>query len=96
MSHSAAAQMIQFKWSRQSGWETTMRKHILASVLAAGLVLAGCRTPPASVHWEYRVARSLAEVNELAGQGWTVVGFSEYAANSSTIYTSYLLKRSKP
>ena len=68
-----------------------MKKSLLL-VAACGLLLAGCSTAHHATKWEYRQAGSLAEVNQLAEQGWTVVNF---AIPQGGPY-QYLLRRPKP
>jgi uncharacterized protein YceK len=68
-----------------------MKKSLLL-IAACGLLLAGCCTAHRSTKWEYRQTNSLAEVNQLADQGWTVVNF---AIPGGGPY-EYLLKRPKP
>ncbi len=67
-------------------------KRPLLLIAACGFLLAGCCTAHHATKWEYRQANSLAEVNELAEQGWTVVSF---AIPRSYNY-EYLLRRPKP
>ena len=68
-----------------------MKKSLLL-ITACGFVLAGCCTAQPVRKWEYRQTNSLAEVNQLADQGWTVVNF---AIPGGGPY-EYLLKRAKP
>ncbi len=68
-----------------------MKKSLLL-ITACGFLLAGCCTAHHVTKWEYRQATSLAEVNQLAEQGWTVVNF---AVPDSGPW-QYLLKRAKP
>jgi hypothetical protein len=67
-------------------------KKSLILIAACGFLLAGCCTTHHVTIWEYRMASSLAEVNQLADQGWTVVNFS--MPNGGPY--QYLLKRAKP
>ena len=57
------------------------------------LLLGGCCTGHHVTKWEYRMATSLKEVNELADQGWIVVNFSMPGQGGPN---KYLLKRPKP
>jgi hypothetical protein len=61
-------------------------------IAACGLLLAGCSTPHHASKWEYRHAQTLAEVNQLAEQGWTVVTFAMPESGP----WQYLLKRPNP
>jgi hypothetical protein len=67
-------------------------KKSLILIAAGALLLAGCCTAHHVTKWEYRMGGSLAEVNQLADQGWTVVNF---AIPNGGQY-QYLLKRAKP
>jgi hypothetical protein len=69
-----------------------MNKSLQVLIVACGLLLAGCCTAHHATRWEYRMTSNLAEVNQLADQGWTVVNF---AMPESGRY-QYLLKRAKP
>ncbi len=68
-----------------------MTKSLLL-IITCGFLLAGCCTAHHVTKWEYRQATSLAEVNQLAEQGWTVVNF----AMPDSGPWQYLLKRAKP
>ncbi len=70
-----------------------MKKHLKVAsiVVACGFLLAGCCTAHQATKWEYRTSSSLAEVNQLAEQGWTVVNL---AVPDSGPW-QYLLKRAK-
>ena len=68
-----------------------MKKSLLL-ITACGFVLAGCCTAHQATKLEYRQAQTLAEVNQLAEQGWTVVNL---AIPYSGPY-EYLLRRPKP
>jgi uncharacterized protein YceK len=68
-----------------------MKKSLLLMAVS-GFLLAGCCTAHHVTKWEYRQTNTLAEVNQLADQGWTVVNF---AIPGSGPY-EYLLKRAKP
>jgi len=70
----------------------TMRKAALFAALGA-LTLTGCCSVHHATKWEYRLATSLKEVNELADQGWTV---SSFAMPGQGGPNEYLLKRPKP
>ncbi len=65
----------------------------LPLIALCGLLLAGCCTTHHAVKWEYRMASSLAEVNQLADQGWIVVNFAMPGQGGPN---QYLLKRAKP
>ncbi len=68
-----------------------MKKSLILSA-ACGFLLAGCCTAHRVTKWEYRQSSSLAEVNQLAEQGWTVVKFAVPEGGPF----QYLLKRPKP
>jgi protein involved in sex pheromone biosynthesis len=75
-----------------------MKKHIALGLVASTLFLAGCCTSHHVAQWEYREASGMGEVNQLAAQGWTVVGYStsDYDnGQSSGHYQHFLLKRPK-
>ncbi len=61
-------------------------------LMASGFLLAGCCTSRKTTKWEYRASTDLAEVNQLADQGWIVVNFAMPDAGP----WGYLLKRAKP
>jgi hypothetical protein len=67
-------------------------KESLMLVSVCELLLAGCGAARHAMKWEYQQAQTLAEVNQLAEQGWTVVNL---AIPSSGPY-EYLLRRAKP
>jgi hypothetical protein len=68
-------------------------KKSLFLIPACGSLLAGsCTAHHQTTRWEYRQAQNLAEVNQLAKQGWTVVNL---AIPQSGPY-EYLLRRPKP
>ena len=66
-------------------------KKYLSLIATCGLLLGGCCTTQEAPRWEYRMASSLAEVNQLSDQGWIVVNF---AMPDGGPY-QYLLKRAK-
>lgn len=68
-----------------------MKKSLLLLIAVCGPLLAGCSTAHHATRWEYRQTNSLTEVNQLAGEGWTVVNF---AIPGGGPY-EYLLKRAK-
>jgi hypothetical protein len=67
-----------------------MKKSLLL-LAACGLLLTGCCTAHLATKWEYRRSSDLAEVNQLADQGWTVVNFALPESGPA----QYLLKRAK-
>ncbi|HVV73423.1 MAG TPA: hypothetical protein VHI52_18265 [Verrucomicrobiae bacterium] len=69
-----------------------MKKPLLLLGLC-GLMLAGCCTTQHVTKWEYRMASTLSEVNQLADQGWIMVNFVVPAQGGPN---EYLLKRAKP
>jgi hypothetical protein len=74
--------------------ETRIMTKSFASLIAAcAFLFAGCCTTRHARLWEYRVANSISEVNQLAGQGWTVVSFNVPAGGGPYVY---LLKHAKP
>ena len=68
-----------------------MEKSLLL-ITTCGFVLVGCCTAHRVTKWEYRQTSTLAEVNQLAQQGWVVVNF---AVPQSGPFV-YLLRRPKP
>ena len=66
---------------------------LTCTLAACGLLLVGCCTTRHVTKWEYHMASSLVEVNQLADQGWIVVNF---AMPSQGGPYQYLLKRVKP
>src|SRR5258707_920748 len=58
-----------------------------------GFLLGGCCSTHHATRWEYRMANSIAEVNQFAGQGWTVVSFDVPSQGGPN---QYLLKHAKP
>lgn len=72
------------------------RNHLGLVIVAAALLQAGCSTSTHATKWEYREVSGVTtdKINQMADEGWTVAGFSQYDA-SGTIRTSYLLKRPK-
>jgi hypothetical protein len=68
-------------------------KKPLSIIAVCGFVLVGCSTTHHVTKWEYRMASSLSEVNQLADQGWIVVNFAMPGQGGPN---QYLLKRSKP
>ena len=73
----------------------TMKKHIALVFAASTLFLAGCCTTSHQTQWEYKTVRSIREVNELAAQGWVVVGFSGYVDTGNHDMTQFLMKHKK-
>jgi len=69
----------------------TMKKAL--PLIVCGLLFAGCCTSHQVTKWEYRMADTLPEVNQLADQGWIVVNFFMPAQGGPN---QYLLKRPKP
>src|SRR4051812_37450791 len=73
------------------------RSHIMKKALPlitlCGLLFAGCCTTHHVTKWEYRMADTLAEVNQLGDQGWIVVNFAMPGQGGPN---QYLLKRAKP
>ena len=67
-------------------------KESLLLLAVSGFLLAGCCTTPHVTKWEYRQTNTLADVHQLAEQGWTVVSFATPGSGSY----EYLLKRAKP
>ena len=67
-------------------------KKALILVTVCGFLLAGCSTAHHLTKWEYRESHTLAEVNQLAEQGWTVVNL-EVPYGGPYVY---LLRRPKP
>jgi len=80
---------------KQKTERRTMKKHIALLLAVSTLFLAGCSTSHHAVIWEYQTARSLSEVNELAADGWIVVGFTQYAEANWGSHQAFLLKRPK-
>jgi hypothetical protein len=74
-----------------------MKKCIALLYTISALLFVGCSAATHTSKWEYKTLSgvSINHVNEMAEQGWSVAGFSEYAASSGVIRTSYLLKRPK-
>jgi hypothetical protein len=70
---------------------TFMKKSLAILIAACSLLLAGCCTAYHGKKWEYRMATTLAEVNQLAEQGWIVVNFGIPNAGPY----QYLMKRPK-
>ena len=68
------------------------KKKSLLLVTVCGFLVAGCSTPHHVTKWEYRESHTLAEVNQLAEQGWIVVNL---AVPYGGPYV-YLLRRAKP
>lgn len=69
-------------------------------IVAGAILLGGCSTAHHATKWEYKRMAGIPGVsertiNQMAEQGWTVAGFSEYAAPDGTIRAAYLLKRPK-
>ena len=73
-----------------------MKTKIGLVLAASTLLLAGCSTTHHATKWEYRNISGVTtdKINQMADEGWSVAGFSEYEAGG-TIHTSYLLKRPK-
>jgi len=72
-----------------------MNKTIALAFAVSTLFFAGCSTSHHAVIWEYQTARSLSEVNQLATDGWIVVGFTQYLDASNVRNQAFLLKRPK-
>ncbi len=76
-------------------------KNLIAVLIAAGaIILGGCCTAHQTTKWEYKRLAGVPgtsdnTINQMAEQGWQVVGFSEYGAPDGTIRGGYLLKRPK-
>jgi hypothetical protein len=70
----------------------------VGAFLGAAVVLsiAGAVTGDSPV-WEYRTMTHTtdATINDMAEQGWSVVGFSEYGGDAGSVIDSYLLRRQK-
>jgi hypothetical protein len=74
-------------------------KSLIVGAFLGGAVIMtiGASSAERATAWEYKhTARaSEAEINQMAEQGWTVVGFS-VCSTPSEVSTHYLLKRAKP
>jgi len=71
---------------------------ILGGLLGAAIIMTvGAATSERTTAWEYKRMPGVAEgtLNQMAEQGWTVVGYAEYSV-ANEARTSYLLKRAKP
>jgi hypothetical protein len=53
------------------------------------LILTSCCTPRT---WEYREAASIDEANQMAKEGWTIVGFNRLSMNGQP-EAYYLMKK---
>ena len=74
--------------------KTCVVKKSLPLILTCGVLMAaGCSTAHHVTKWEYRMVKSLKDVNELADEGWTVVDFAIPGQGGPN---EYLLKRAKP
>jgi hypothetical protein len=73
-----------------------MKKLIALTFAASTLFLAGCCTAHHTTKWEYQTISGVGidKINQLANDGWIVVGFSQPQGGGS-IVTGYLLKRPK-
>jgi hypothetical protein len=74
-----------------------MKKYIALLYTISALLFVGCSAATHTSKWEYRTLSGVTDdtVNQMAEQGWSVVGFSEYSPFDGTTRTSYLLKRPK-
>jgi len=70
-----------------------MKKSITAPIALAAFLFAGCCTTQHATTWEYRMAGTISEVNQLSAQGWTVVSFTMPPAGGPN---QYLMKHGKP
>jgi len=73
-----------------------MKKTAALIFAASTLFLAGCCTThgPASTKWEYKTVYDISQVNQLAGQGWSLAGFSAFH-DGGTSGTLYVMKHPK-
>jgi protein involved in sex pheromone biosynthesis len=71
-----------------------MKKTIALVFAASTLFLAGCCTPHHTTAREYQTTEDINTVNQLASQGWKVVGFTRDETRQSSFKT-FLLERDK-
>jgi protein involved in sex pheromone biosynthesis len=68
-----------------------MKKHIALGLVASTLFLAGCCTAHHVTKWEYRMASTTTEANQLSDQGWILVNGTGTASGS----LEFIMKRQK-
>jgi len=71
-----------------------MKNFIVLILTVSTVLLAGCCTAHHTTKWEYQTLTGvgISKINQMADEGWSVAGFSQYESGG-TIITSYLLKR---
>ena len=80
----------------KSSMSTTPK--LLLAVITCSTLMLGCSTPQHEARWEYKIVTvsnttADAKLNEMAAEGWSVVGFSrnEGGSNQST----FVMKKRK-
>jgi hypothetical protein len=81
---------------QKSRLKLSVRNYIVKTFIALLLMIGslsfgGCCTSRQAVHWEYRIANSITEVNQLSDEGWTLVNGTGTAAGP----VEFILKRAK-